>query len=112
MYQVNQITSDPLQDQRLTLPDGSVIQMQLYFNPQQLCWVMSLVYQGFILNSTQVTNSPNMLRQYQNIIPFGLACFSDSDREPSQQADFESGASKLFVLTKAEVMEYSEFLSG
>jgi hypothetical protein len=41
-----------------------------------------------------------------------LACFSTHDREPSQQADFFSQASILYVLTEAEVQAYSDFLSG
>jgi hypothetical protein len=113
MYQVNQITTAALQNQTLTLPDGSLIQTQLYFVPMQYGWFIDISYgANFTINNLRICNSPNMLRQWQNIIPFGLACFSTNDREPSQQADFFSQASILYVLTEAEVQAYSDFLSG
>ena len=65
----------------------------------------------FTLNGLRITNSPNMLNQWKNILPFGLACFSTANREPSLQQDFASGNSVLYVLTQAEVTQYSEFLA-
>lgn len=113
MYSIQQITTDPRQKMTLVLPDGSSIQLMLYFVPMQYGWfIPELIYNGFTLKGLRITNSPNMLHQFRNQIPFGLACFSDADREPSQQQDFISGASKLYILTQAEVQEYTEFLSG
>jgi hypothetical protein len=110
---IQQITSDPLQQQTLILPDGSSLNMLVYFVPMQFGWfITNLTYGTFILNGLRITNSPNMLNQFKNQIPFGLACFSTNNREPSQQQDFSSGASTLYLLTQAEVAQYSEFLSG
>lgn len=113
MYQIKQITNDPLQKQTLILPDGTSLELVLYFIPMQYAWVIqSLTYGEFVLNGVRVCNSPNMLYQFKNQIPFGIACFSTNAREPSQQDDFTSGASTLFILTAAEVEEYAEILSG
>lgn len=79
----------------------------------QLGWfITSLAYLSFELKGLRISNSPNMLYQFRNRIPFGLACFSMDKREPSLQSDFVSGASKLYVLTEAEVDAYTEYLSG
>lgn len=113
MYSIPQITDAPLQSMSLILPDGSVAQLTIYFVPMQYGWVItSLTYSSFTLNGLRVTNNPNMLHQFRNQIPFGLACFSTSDREPSQQEDFSSGASALYILTSDEVEEYAEILAG
>jgi hypothetical protein len=113
VYQIQNLTGDSKQKQTLVLPDGSQIQIQIYFVPMQYGWfISSLVYRDFTLTNLRITNSPNMLYQFRNRIPFGLACFSSQDREPSQQLDFVSGASKLYVLTEAEVEQYTEYLSG
>lgn len=113
MFQINQITDDSLQNQNLVLPDGTVISLTIYFVPMQYGWfITELTYGTFTLNGLRICNSPNMLHQFKNQIPFGLACFSTASREPSLQQDFSSGASQLFVLTAAEVAQYSEFLSG
>lgn len=113
MYTIQQITNDPFQTQDLILPDGSILSLTLYFIPLQYAWVITnLTYGSFVLNGFRISNSPNMLYQYKNQIPFGIACFSVDNREPSLQNDFSSGASKLFLLSAAEVQAYSEFLSG
>ena len=113
MFQVQNLTGDSRQKQTLVLPDGSLIGLTIYFVPMQLGWfITELTYGSFVLNGIRITNSPDMLYQFRNQIPFGLACFSQSDREPSQQLDFVSGASSLYVLTADEVNQYLEFLSG
>ena len=53
-----------------------------------------------------------MLYQFQNQIPFGLACFSKANREPQLQQDFVSGASSLYILTQAECQEYATYIQG
>lgn len=113
MLLIQQLTSDPLQSQNLVLPDGSQLTLTIYFSPMQLGWfITSLIYGAFTLNGLRITNSPDMLYQFKNEIPFGLACFTKGNREPSQQQDFSSGASSLYILTSAEVEQYSEFLAN
>lgn len=111
MLLIQQITSNPLQKQTLVLPDGTTLIMTMYFRPMQLGWfINNLTYGTFALNGLRITNNPNMLNQWRNLIPFGLGCFSTANREPSLQEDFSSGASKLYILTAAECTEYAEFL--
>jgi hypothetical protein len=114
MYLVQQVTSDPLQVQTLILPDGSSLNMTTYFIPLQYGWfITSLVYGSFTLNGLRITVSPNMLRQFKNQIPFGLACYSNgAAREPSQQQDFSSNAFSLYILDAAEVAQYEQVLMG
>lgn len=75
-------------------------------------FITELLYPDFTLRGLRITNSPNMLYQWRNLIPFGLACFSAGNREPSLQDDFVSGASKLYILSEEEVAEYTEYLKG
>ena len=113
MNQIQQITADSLQQQTLILPDGSSLVFQLYFQPMQYAWnFLSLTWGSFSLNGLRIVNSPNLLRQWKNQINFGIACYSTSNREPSQQQDFSSGASSLYVLSQIEVQQYEQLLSG
>lgn len=112
MYLIQQVTDNPLQKQTLVLQDGTTVTIIMYFCPMQYAWFINSIQRGtFILRGLRITNSPNMLNQWRNLIPFGLGCFSTANREPSQQQDFSSGASKLYILTAAEVTQYAEFLS-
>lgn len=112
MNLINQITNNSRQRQIVPLEDGSSFELAIYFMPMQYGWfIEELIYGDFTLKCLRITNSPNMLRQFQNKLPFGLACISLDEREPSQQEDFSSGASALYVLTAAEVEQYEDYLS-
>jgi hypothetical protein len=112
MYLIQQVTTDALQKQTLNLPDGTQVSITLQFVPMQFGWfIRTLTYGTFTLTGLRVTNSPNMLNQFRNQLPFGLACYSQGNREPSQQQDFSSGASKIYVLTQAETAAYAELLT-
>lgn len=113
MYLIQQVTSDSLQQQTFVLPDGSSVLMQFYFVPMQYSWfITELVYQDFILNGLRIVVSPNMLLQYRNQIPFGLACYTTLNREPSLQQDFSSGAFQLYFLDSTEVQTVTQLLTG
>ncbi len=113
MLRIQQITNDASQQQSLVLPDGSAVLLQINFKPLQIGWfITKLVYGDFELYGVRITNSPNILYQFKNQIPFGLACFSTANREPSQQDDFSSEASKLYILTEAEVQAYSDYITN
>jgi len=111
MFLIQRITSNPYQKQTLVLQDGTSLIMTMYFRPMQYgWWVEQLQYLSFTINGLRITNSPNMLNQFRNQIPFGLACFSKANREPTQQEDFSTGNSQLYILGPDEVAQYAGFL--
>lgn len=114
MYLIQQVTNDPLQSQTIILPNGTTFSLTTYFRPLQLGWfINNLTYGNFQLNGVRITVNPNILNQFRNQIPFGLACFSSqNNREPSQQNDFISRACDLYVLDSDEVAEYAELLAN
>lgn len=115
MYIIQQITDDAFQEQNLILPDGTSLTLQMRFVPMQFGWVItSLVYGAFTLTGLRITVSPNMLRQFKNEIPFGLACYANAqnNREPTQQEDFSSNNFSMYLLDETEVQAYEEILSG
>ena len=113
MLKIENITDDPLQKRTLLLEDGTIISLTMYYMPMQLGWfIRELTYLDFTLYNFRITNNYNMFHQFRNQIPFGLSCFTSDNREPTQQQDFSSGSSELFILTESEVDEYQEYLTG
>lgn len=113
MYLIRQVTKDPKQKQTLILADGSSVALTIVYRPLQYGWfVDELAYGSFTLKGVRITNSPNMLHQFRNQIPFGFSCVSAAGREPMLIDDFYAGASKLYVLTADEVEEYAGYLRG
>lgn len=112
-FRIQPITSNALQTTTLILQDGSTLILQLNYIPMQYGWFLTNIQNNsFQLQGIRIVNNPNLLNQWKNLITFGLACFSSSQREPTQQQDFSSGSSSLYLLTQAEVEQYSEILSN
>jgi hypothetical protein len=113
MYSVNQITSDPKQSQQLYLPDGSAISLSLEYKSQQYGWFMSISYgDNFTVTGLRVVTSPNLLQQFKNILPFGMAVTMKGNLEPTNIQDFSSGNAKMYILTSGEVDQFEAYLNG
>jgi hypothetical protein len=110
MYQINQLTADPLQTMTLILPNGNPCQLTIYYIERQIGWfITNLTYGDFQLSGIRITNNPNMLYQWKNILPFGLACYSTNQTEPGQLQDFFSQNSILYILDASEVEDITGF---
>ncbi len=110
---IQQITSDTLQKQTLILDDGTSFNLTIEFKPMQFGWfIRELSYGDFLLQGMRICVSPDILYQFKNQLPFGLACFSKDSREPTLQDDFSSGNAKLYILGQSEVTQLSEYFSG
>ncbi len=112
MLLIQRVTDDALQTQTLVLEDGTSFSMSMYYRPIQQGWFFNnITYGDFILNGMRIVNSPNMLNQWRNKLPFGIACFTEGNREPTLQQDFSTQKAKLYVLTSTEVDEFAEYLT-
>lgn len=98
----------------MTLPDGTLINLSLRYVELQNGWFADIAYTGtpFTLNGLRITQSPNMLRQWKNLIPFGLGCFTQNGQEPTLLQDFASGYAKLYVLSADDVALFERFLAS
>lgn len=113
MLQITELTSEPKQIQTLTLPDGTDVVLSIEYKPMQSGWfIESITHENWVARNLRIVTSPNMLRQYKNQIPFGLACFVTDGHEPVLQEDFSQARAQLFILTAEEVDDYEEILSG
>ena len=113
MYQINNISSEPNQSIDLVLPDGSsVATLTLNYSSNLKSWYMSLLYNDFSLNGRKVYSNPNILRQWKNTLPFGLACITTDNSDPFYVDDFSKGRCSLVLLNQAEVQNFETALSG
>lgn len=113
MLEIGNISNDAFQTQTIVDDEGLSFYMEMYFIPLQLSWVITkITYEDWTAENIRVCNSPNLLHQFRNIIPFGVACVSDNEREPMFIDDFQEGFSKLYLLSKEETEQYARYLSG
>ncbi len=103
MQQVTAITDDPNQTLGIILPDGSTVSMTLNYIPAQQGWFYSLSYGSFEANLMRIVVSPNMIRRFRNIIPFGLAVTTIDGYEVINQSDWVSGRAQMYALFGTDI---------
>lgn len=115
MYLIEGISKYSFQKQRLILPNGDPCVLTIQYKPLQYGWfITELSYDptDFLVKGARIVVSPNMLYQYRNRIPFGLACFTKNNQEPTLQEDFGSGFARLYILSEAEVLSFTGYVNG
>ena len=98
------LTDQPAQNSQISLPDGTLANLTLYYRQNQLGWFYDLSYGSFAVNGQRLVTSPNVLYQFQNEIPFGLAMLVESDSEPLSQNVFVDGTGTLVLLDANDIV--------
>ena len=105
MKLVTGLSTNPNQLFRVPLDDGSIVKLTIKYKSRPGAWFLDVEYKSFTLRGKKLFNSLNVLRQYKNIIPFGLNVVCPEGTEPILINDFSSGRCTLNVLTASEVEE-------
>lgn len=105
MKTITSLTDEPKQRHQLVLDTNNTVEFRLYFYPTQKSWYFDFFYNNLIVNGSKVVLSPNTLRNFKNIIPFGIGFVTDGFVEPYKLDDFSSGRVKMVLLNKEDVME-------
>lgn len=103
MLYINKITADPQQQITLTGIPAITIALTLRFMPRIRQWIMGVQTGTQNIQGIAVTTSPNMLRQFRHVLPFGIACLTASGLDPFTINDFSNQASNLYLLNAADV---------
>lgn len=113
MTLINNITEQPSQKVDLILPDNSVIKdfyMQYMDNNQG--WFFGLTYGTFVLNGMRAVVSPNILRAFRNVIPFGLGLNTIDGYESLFINDFSNGRASLYLLNANDVQAVEDIIQN
>ena len=108
MFLVTSVTDDARQKFSVPLETGETVTFRLYYYPTQYSWYFDFEYKNHISNGNKVVLSPNTLRQYQNIMPFGVAFIADGNVEPFMINDFSTGRVNMYILNQEEVQTIEE----
>lgn len=104
MQEITTITNEPIQRHTLVLENNETVDFRLFFKPRMQAWYYDFQYlNNAPVKGSKVTLSPNALRQYKKILPFGFAFYADDQVEPFKLDDFSSGRVTLGILNIDEV---------
>lgn len=113
MKTINELTVEPKQNHVFSLEDGSVINVTFEYRANQIGWFISFTYEGQSFNNRRIVTSPNMMRQFKDLIPFGFACSTTDGGEPTFQTDFENKRAVFYLLNEDDVVAVeSDIING
>ncbi|MFS1564153.1 MAG: hypothetical protein ACL7AX_12150 [Candidatus Arsenophonus phytopathogenicus] len=104
MYQVENLSSDPIQTHTL-LTDIDDIELTLTFYPSISAWNMNVTYRNITINGVAVSLGVPLL--HDSRLPFTIVAIArdNPDIEPSLLDDFASGRISLYLLVGEEEKE-------
>lgn len=105
MKKITSITSRAKQRMALVLDNNETVDFTLYYLPRQQGWFYNFTYKDLTVNCSKVVLTPNSLRQFRKIIPFGLSFVADGYVEPFSIDDFSTGRVVMYVLNSNEVKQ-------
>jgi hypothetical protein len=111
MLEITGTTADYRQKMFINITNFGAAELVLQFKPNQYAWYFDLTWQEFSVKNQQLTMSANILRQYKNILPFGIMCFNNSTIDPIVVEAFVLDT-KLYLLDSAEVVAIEADLYG
>lgn len=103
MRQLTEIGIEPIQKFNVVGENNEQIELKLMYKPTQESWYFDIVYGDFVLNGQKIVSSPNLLKQYENLLPFGISCVVEDGSEPYFINDFFTGRATLNLLTKEDI---------
>ena len=94
--------------QQMTITENTTIQIinaknetytgYLNYNSSRQGWFLDLVSESFKIYGLRITSIPNVLRQWKDILGFGLSVSCENNSEPFFFEDFNTGRAKLYLL--------------
>ena len=82
MKEITNLNDAPKQTFKFNLEGYDYVEIYLEFKPQQYSWFFNLTWGTFKLFGERVAVSPNLLRQFKDMIPFGIQITGDSALDP------------------------------
>ena len=103
MLNIDNITDDAMQALTLTGIPGISIALTLRYMPRTQLWVMGVDDGTTSIQGINVVTGLNLLRQWKNVISYGIACVRTDGLDPYQIGDFQNQVANLYLLDAADV---------
>lgn len=115
MTTLSGITNSPSHSASFVVQATSeTVYITLSWSPTQSAWYLSFTYGSLVVNGLRISTGVNLLRQWRNLLPFGIAIVTLDGYDPKTLNAFSSGGASIYVLTSSEVAtaEANVFANG
>lgn len=102
MRLINSLTDEAKQKFSVAIDGYDSASIFIEFKPQQQGWFMTISWGDWQLSNQRISTSPNILRQFKNRIPFGIAISGVDGIDPVFKDSWIS-LNAFYVLDSADV---------
>lgn len=110
MKLIDAITDYPFQQMTVIGENRERISLTLQYMAFQQLWRMDVSYDETTIKGILCVQSENILRQWKEILPFGIMIRSKDSLDPLFLNDFSSGRISLFLLNDNEASQIEDAL--
>ncbi len=103
MKLIQGLTDQPKQQTTLVLADGTQATLNLQYLTQQKGWFFNVTWGTVVINGQRLAASPNILRQFINVLPFGILVQTVGNVDPTRLGDLASDQVQLVLLEGADI---------
>jgi hypothetical protein len=106
MVLIDNLNDSANQSTALQMPDGSAGTLNLVYRGSIQRWTFDFIHAAFpngAIRGQMLCVHPNILRNFKNIIPFGLTIVSANGNDPVSVEDFATGNISIYLLSAADV---------
>jgi len=104
MRKLTALTSEPKQRFSVTISGYDAVTIYIEYKPLQYGWFMNLTWGNFVLNNERISNSYNLLRQFQDLLPFGIHVYSPDNIDPIFIDSWING-SEIYMLDSSDFVD-------
>jgi len=114
MFKITNLNDEAKQSVKISVGNNKIVKLTFEYCPNQRCWWFDIECDDlkFYSYGHKLTNCPNIIREFQNLLPFGIGCNVLDNQEPWFQNDFITGRVSVYILDKEEVQEIGQVLYG
>lgn len=78
------------------------------YNRTRQGWFVDVVSDNFKIYGIRITSIPNILKQWESVLGFGLAAKCEQNSEPMFYEDFSSERANLYILETGDLLFQKE----
>ncbi|NCX94761.1 MAG: hypothetical protein EBX40_08805 [Gammaproteobacteria bacterium] len=109
--QIDGLTNDPKQEFFAVIDGYDSAKINLEWKPNQYGWFMAVTWGTFEASSIRLAYNLNILHQFKNQLPFGIAITSNNQLDPITENAWTTN-SQFIVLNAADVETIAGVFNG
>lgn len=111
MRQITDLTTDAKQQFDIVIDGYDVATVYLEWKPNQTGWFMNVIWNTFSLYNLRVTTGQNILRQFKDIIPFGIGIGGVGSVDPVTE-DAWINYNQFYILDETDKQAVEDDING